>query len=192
MWATGATPSYTDWSPTDIENPQHRRGRRYDERRLGTRKSNISVSRAICEMEALGDLTVNGDAYMVPTSSNTFPLYYESNSSFVLPTIVLLDSAGYESMDGPSHFGEEDWILASQTRRRTPAWEVPVLLVPDPLTLEELYDNEHGIYTAQGSTDGRPRRHSAALWNLQPWKHSTLQPLEYGDRSDQWHSFDSR
>ena len=153
MWATGATPSYTDWSPTDIENPNT------DVAVVMTsagwdRKSNISVSRAICEMEALGDLTVNGDAYMVPTSSNTFPLYYESNSSFVLPTIVLLDSAGYESMDGPSHFGEEDWILASQTRRRTPAWEVPVLLVPDPLTLEELYDNEHGIYTAQGSTDG--------------------------------------
>ena len=118
------------------------------------RASQMTPSSAICEMEALGELSASGDAYMVPTATNTFPIYYESNSTFELPTVLLLDSAGLDNMNGPAHFGEQDWILASQTKRRTPAWEVPVLIVPDPLDLNQLRDAEYGMYTSIASTGG--------------------------------------
>ena len=153
-WNNGATLTYDPlWSPEDTENPAS------DVAVVLTnagwdRKSAISVSRAICEFEALEDFSAGNTAYMVPTSTNTFPISYESNTSFTLPTIVLLDSTGMTAMDGPAHFGESDWMLASQTRRRTPAWEVPVLLAPDPIELEELMDATHGVYTAQSSADG--------------------------------------
>ena len=153
-WNNGATLTYDPlWSPEDTENPAS------DVAVVLTnagwdRKSAISVSRAICEFEALEDFSAGNTAYMVPTSTNTFPISYESNTSFTLPTIVLLDSSGMTAMDGPAHFGESDWMLASQTRRRTPAWEVPVLLAPDPIELEELMDATHGVYTAQSSADG--------------------------------------
>ena len=152
-WITGPALDYASWSPADIDNPST------DVAAVlvaggWDRASQMTPSSAICEMEALGELSASGDAYMVPTATNTFPIYYESNSTFELPTVLLLDSAGLDNMNGPAHFGEQDCILASQTKRRTPAWEVPVLIVPDPLDLNQLRDAEYGMYTSIASTGG--------------------------------------
>ena len=153
-WNNGSALTYdAPWSAGDVENPAS------DVAVVLTdagwdRKSAISVSHAICEFPALEEFEAGTTAFMVPSSTNTFPIHYESNSSFTLPTILLLDSAGLQAMDGPAHFGEDGWMLNSQTRRRTPAWEVPVLLAPDPIGINELTDASHGIYTAQTSTDG--------------------------------------
>ena len=87
---------------------------------------------------------------MVPTATNTFPLYYGNRSNFELPTVLLLDSG-----TGPSDRPTSGRIGSSRPRRN--AGHQPRSAHPagaDPLDLNQLRDEEYGMYTSIASTDG--------------------------------------